>query len=43
MMEMRARFNDNEYFDLMVELVSLKQTTTVEEYYEEFEALLNLL
>ena len=41
--EMRARFANNEYADPMSELVSLKQTTSVEEYYEEFEALLNLL
>ena len=40
---MRARFANNEYADPMLELVSLKQTTYVEEYYEEFEALLNLL
>ena len=41
--DMRARFNDNEFTDPMSELVSLRQTNSVEEYYEEFEALLNLL
>ena len=41
--EMRARFADDEYADPMSELVSLKQTTSVEDYYDEFESLLNLL
>ena len=41
--EMRSRFSDGEYADLMSDLVSLKQVNTVEEYYEEFESLLNLL
>ena len=41
--EMRARFADDEYADPMSELVSLKQTTSVEKYYDEFESLLNLL
>ena len=41
--EMRARFYDYEYSDPMAELVSLKQTTTVEDFYEKFETLLNLL
>ena len=41
--DMRARFNDTEIEDLMFELISLKQVNYVEEYYEEFEALLNLL
>ena len=41
--EMRARFCDNEFADPMSELVSLKQSASVEEYYEEFESLLNLL
>ena len=40
---MRSRFSDNEYSDPMLELVSLRQTKTVEEFYEEFESLLNLL
>ena len=40
---MRARFHDTEFTDPMSELVSLKQTNSVEDYYEEFEALLNLL
>ena len=40
---MRSRFHDSEYSDPMVDLVSLKQTATVKEYFEEFEALLNLL
>ena len=43
MREMRARFSENEYSDPMAELVSLKQLNFVEEYYEKFEALLNLL
>ena len=42
-MKMRARFHDNEFADPMSDLVSLKQTATVEEFYEQFEALLNLL
>ena len=41
--DMRARFHDTEFSDPMFELVSLKQSNSVEEYYEEFEALLNLL
>ena len=40
---MKAKFSDGEFIDLMSELVSLKQVNTVKEYYEEFEALLNLL
>ena len=40
---MRARFFDNEYSDPMSELVTLRQSASVEEYYEEFESLLNLL
>ena len=40
---MRARFSENEYSDLVLEIVSLKQYNTVEEYYEEFKSLLNLL
>ena len=43
MAEMRSRFHANEYTDPMSNLVNLKQTSTVEEFYEEFEALLNLL
>ena len=43
MMEMRVRFSENEFVDPMFELVSLKQLTSIEAYYEEFEALLNLL
>lgn len=41
--EMKARFHDDEFGDPMADLVSLKQTSTVEEFYDEFEALLNLL
>ena len=41
--DMRARFSDNEFADPMSELVSLKQLSSIEEYYEEFKALLNLL
>ena len=40
--EMKAKFYDYEYSNPMAELVSLKQTTTVEDFYK-FEALLNLL
>ena len=40
---MRNRFNENEYSNPMLGLVSLKQISTVEEFYEEFESLLNLL
>ena len=43
MLEMRNRFSDNEFTDPMLEIVSLKQTTSVEEFYDEFESLLNLL
>ena len=41
--EMRSRFSDNELSDPMLELVSLKHSGVVEEFYEEFESLLNLL
>ena len=41
--EIRARFHDDEYVDLMSELATLKQTGLVEEYFEEFESILNLL
>ena len=41
--EMRNKFSENEFFDPMIELVSFKQTKTIEEFYEEFESLLNLL
>ena len=41
--KMRARFHDTQYANLMVDLVSLKQLNIVEYYYDEFEALLNLL
>ena len=41
--EMKARFHNDEYKDPIAELVSLKQTSTVKEFYEEFESLLNLL
>ena len=43
MLEMRNRFSDNEFTDLMLEIVSLKQTASVEDFYKEFESLLNLL
>ena len=42
-MEMRTRFSDNEFTNLMLKIVSLKQTAFVEDFYEEFECLLNLL
>ena len=41
--DMRSRFSSNEFTDPMLELVGLKQTHTVEQYYDEFESLLNLL
>ena len=41
--EMRIRFNNNDYIDPMLELVGLKQNGSVDEYYDEFESLLNLL
>ena len=41
--EMRGRFSENEYSDPMLEIVSLKHISSVEEFYEEFEGLLNLL
>ena len=41
--EMRIRFSENEFSNPMLELVSLKQSSTVEEFYEDFESLLNLL
>ena len=42
-LEMRNRFSENEFTDPMLEIVSLKQNSSVEEFYEEFECLLNLL
>ena len=33
----------SEYPDAIYEMINLKQTTTVENYYEEFEGLLNCL
>ena len=39
---MRVRFSDSQFIDPMSGLVSLIQANTIEEYYEEFEALLNL-
>ena len=41
--EMRIRFSDNEFTDPMFEIISLRQTQSVEDYYEECESLLNLL
>ena len=40
---MRSRFGSNEFTNPMLELVGLKQTQTIEEYYDEFESLLNLV
>ena len=40
--DMRAKFHDNEFANHMSILVSLKKTTTMDEFYEEFEALLNI-
>ena len=42
-LDMRARFHDTEFTNPMSELVSLKQATSIEEYYKKVEALLNLL
>jgi len=39
---MRERFGCNEYIDPLFELVALKQTSTVDGYYDAFENLLNL-
>ena len=41
--KMWAKFHDNEFANHMSILVSLKKTTTMDEFYEEFEALLNIL
>ena len=41
--ELRRRFGKSEFSDPMSELVSLRQTGTVEEYYEQFLSLLNAL
>ena len=41
--KMRDRFSKNEFTNPMLEIISLKQTASVEDYYEEFESLLNLL
>ena len=40
---MRIHFSENEFIDPMLEIVSLRQTLTVEDYYKKFESLLNLL
>ena len=40
---MRSRFNNTEFENPMSKLVSLKQTNSMEDYYEEFKAQLNLL
>ncbi|OMO60043.1 Retrotransposon gag protein [Corchorus olitorius] len=39
---LRSRFCDNEFSDAFSALVALKQTNTVDEYFEEFESLLSL-
>ena len=41
--EMKSRFSENEFTNPMFKIVSLKQTNTVEEYYDEFKSLLNLI
>ena len=41
--DLRRRFGKSEFVDPMAELVSLKQTGTMEEYYEQFLLLLNTL
>ena len=43
LLEMRNRFSENEFTNPMLEIVSLKQTFSVNEFYAEFECLLNLL
>ncbi|OMO94833.1 Retrotransposon gag protein [Corchorus olitorius] len=40
---MRSRFSSTKYFDALAELVMLRQTGTVDEYYDDFEKLLNLI
>ena len=40
---MCIRFGENEYTDPMLDMVSLKQTSSVEEFYKEFKSLFNLL
>ena len=40
---MRRRFADTEYNDPMSELVSLKHTTTIKDFYEDFLYILNSL
>ena len=42
-LEMRNRFSDNEFTDPMLEIVSLRQTSSMDEFYEEFEHFFNLL
>ena len=41
--DLRRRFGKSEFAYPMAELVSLKQTSTVEKYYEQFLLLLNTL
>ena len=41
--EMRDMFSENEFTNPMLEIVSLEQIAFVEDYYKEFESLLNLL
>ena len=41
--DMRRRFADIEYHDPMSELVSLKHTTTIKDFYEDFLYILNSL
>lgn len=41
--KMKTKFVEIEFFDPMLEIVMLKQNNTVDEFYEEFENLLNLL
>ena len=40
---MRSKFHDDVFINPMADLVSLKQTTIVKKFYEEFETQLNLL
>ena len=43
LLAMCNKFCENEFTDPMLEIVSLKQTQTVDDFYDEFESLLNLL
>ncbi|OMP10036.1 Retrotransposon gag protein, partial [Corchorus olitorius] len=40
---MQSRFSSTKYFDALAELVMLRQNGTVDEYYDDFEKLLNMI